>query len=83
MLKSILDPNIGTAGQASGMEKLSTCVIKTQVAEMVNGVVRAINQEMRHAEKPIRRVAKESESCTNWCLLRKPQRSSSNTQAKG
>jgi len=61
MLKSILDPNIGIAGQASSMEKLSTCVIKTQVAEMVNGVVRAIKQEMRQTEKLIRRVAEGSE----------------------
>jgi len=57
LLKSILDTNIGTAAQASGMEKLLTCLIKTEVTEMVNGVVGGIKQEMRQGEKRIRRIA--------------------------
>jgi len=57
LLKSILDANIATAAQASGMENLLTCLIKIEVTEMVNGVVGAIKQGMIQAGKRLRRIA--------------------------
>jgi len=48
---------LATAAQASGMENLLTCLIKTEVTEMVNGVVGAIKQGMMQAEKRLRRIA--------------------------
>jgi len=63
LLKSILDANVGAASQASGMEKLLTFLVETEVKEMVKKVncvekvLKDIKQEMRRAEKRIRRVA--------------------------
>ena len=63
LLTSLLDTNVGVAAQTSDMEKLLTCLVKTDVKEMmkrVNGVekvLKDIKQEMRQAEKRIRRVA--------------------------
>ncbi|RPB19706.1 hypothetical protein L211DRAFT_594201 [Terfezia boudieri ATCC MYA-4762] len=62
LLKSILDANVGASAQASDMEKFLTCLVKTEVKEVVkkvNGVDNAlkdIKQDMRQAEKRNRRV---------------------------
>jgi len=55
-----MDANIGTAAQASGMEKLLTSVINTEVTQVVNSVVGVIKQKDEASREP------DSPRCLWW-----------------